>query len=249
MKWIITFVAGLFCGAWGMAYFLGVAPSALLRVPVAAAPGAVALPMTAPAMAPAPAVPPALASPVPAPVIAAAPAAVAPVTVAPVPSLVSAAAPVQQASPADSTTVKPPENLMVPVAGVKASQLVDTFEQSRGSERRHEALDILAPRGTQVFAVADGKVVKLFDSVPGGITLYQFDATEKYAYYYAHLDSYAPSVTEGTWLKRGDLVGIVGSTGNANPAAPHLHFAIFELTPEKKWWQGRPINPYPLLRQ
>ena len=48
-------------------------------------------------------------------------------------------------------------------------------------------------------------------------------------------------------LKRGDLVGYVGNTGNADPATPHLHFAVFELTPEKQWWKGTPINPYPLL--
>lgn len=137
--------------------------------------------------------------------------------------------------------------LLIPVADIHASQLHDTFNEARGSARRHEAIDILAPRGTQVFAVADGKVAKLFDSKPGGLTIYQFDASEKFAYYYAHLDRYAPEVKEGIFLHRGDVIGYVGTTGNADPATPHLHFAIFELGPEKQWWKGTAINPYPLL--
>jgi murein DD-endopeptidase MepM/ murein hydrolase activator NlpD len=137
--------------------------------------------------------------------------------------------------------------LLIPVAGISASQLNDTFNQARGAERRHEALDIPAPKGTQVLAVADGKIVKLFDSKPGGLTVYQFDTSEKFAYYYAHLDRYAAGIKEGTTLKRGDLIGYVGTTGNADPATPHLHFAIFALSPDKQWWKGSPINPYPLL--
>jgi murein DD-endopeptidase MepM/ murein hydrolase activator NlpD len=114
-------------------------------------------------------------------------------------------------------------------------------------ERHHEALDIMAPKGTPVRAVADGKVVKLFTSKPGGTTLYQFDPTENTPYYYAHLDRYADGIKEGMQLKRGDLLGYVGATGNSDPNAPHLHFAVFELTPEKQWWKGTPVNPYPLL--
>ena len=107
----------------------------------------------------------------------------------------------------------------------------------------------MAPTGTPVIAVSDGKVVKLFKSVPGGLTVYQFDPTEKFAYYYAHLDRYASGVVEGRELKRGDPVGYVGHSGNASPAAPHLHFAIFVLGPEKRWWEGTAINPYPLLTE
>lgn len=139
------------------------------------------------------------------------------------------------------------DQLLIPVEGIPASALKDTFNDARGAERRHEAIDILAPKGTQVFAVADGKIAKLFNSKPGGLTVYQFDTTEKFAYYYAHLDQYAANVKEGMTLKRGDLVGYVGSSGNADPTAPHLHFAIFELGPEKQWWKGSPINPYPLM--
>lgn len=138
-------------------------------------------------------------------------------------------------------------SLLIPVAGVKSAQIQDTYSQPRGSERMHEALDILAPVGTPVYAVADGKIAKLFNSKPGGLTIYQFDPSEKYSYYYAHLDHYASSLKEGQQVKRGDLIGYVGATGNADPAAPHLHFAMFELGPEKNWWQGKPVNPYPLL--
>jgi murein DD-endopeptidase MepM/ murein hydrolase activator NlpD len=137
--------------------------------------------------------------------------------------------------------------LLVPVRGVNASQLSDTFTQSRGEGRRHDAIDILAPRGTPVLAVADGRIEKLFLSKPGGRTIYQFDPTGRVAYYYAHLDAYAPLLSEGSLVKRGQVIGYVGSTGNASPEAPHLHFAIFELGPEKRWWQGTAVNPYPLL--
>ena len=138
--------------------------------------------------------------------------------------------------------------LLVPVSGVAASQLSDTFNEKRGI-RPHEAIDIPAPRGTPVVAVDNGKIVKLFRSIPGGLTIYQFDPSERFAYYYAHLDSYAPGVAEGKQVERGEVIGYVGSTGNANPATPHLHFAIFELGAEKRWWQGTAINPYPILRE
>ena len=141
----------------------------------------------------------------------------------------------------------PSQGLLVPVAGIQPAQLSDTYTQSRGGGRVHEAIDIMAPRGTPVYAVEDGRIAKLFLSQPGGITLYQFDPSERLAYYYAHLDGYAPGIAEGRTVKRGELLGYVGSTGNANPDGPHLHFAVFALGPDKKWWQGSPINPYPLL--
>ncbi|MBA4094858.1 MAG: hypothetical protein C0489_12340, partial [Candidatus Accumulibacter sp.] len=125
-----------------------------------------------------------------------------------------------------------PAKLLVPVEGVPYAKLTDTFDQPRGQERHHEALDIMAPKGTPVRAAADGKIVKLFDSKPGGLTLYQFDPNEQHAYYYAHLDRYADGVKEGMQVKRGDLLGYVGVTGNADPNAPHLHFAVVALTPE-----------------
>ena len=140
-----------------------------------------------------------------------------------------------------------PAGLIVPVQGIGAAQLVDTYTQSRSDGRTHEAIDIMAPTGTPVLAVADGKVEKLFDSVQGGLTLYQFDPGGRYAYYYAHLDRYAPGVVEGKPLRQGEVIGYVGSTGNADPAAPHLHFAVFVLGPERAWHKGTAINPYPLL--
>ena len=137
--------------------------------------------------------------------------------------------------------------LAFPVKGYNLTNLRDNFDESRG-KRKHEALDIMAPRGTPVVAVDDGRVAKLFRSAAGGITVYQFDPEEKYVYYYAHLDGYAKGLAEGMALKRGDVVGFVGSTGNAPAHAPHLHFTIFELGPDKKWWKGAAINPYPLLK-
>jgi murein DD-endopeptidase MepM/ murein hydrolase activator NlpD len=137
--------------------------------------------------------------------------------------------------------------LIVPVAGVPPASLMDGYEQRR-SEGRHEAIDIAAPTGTRVLAVDDGTVAKLFTSVPGGLTLYQFDPSGQLAYYYAHLDRYAEGLKEGMPLKRGDLVGYVGTTGNSPKDAPHLHFAVFRLGPEKQWWKGEAVNPYPALR-
>ena len=136
-------------------------------------------------------------------------------------------------------------HLEIPVLGFDLKNLTDTFEEARGSGK-HEALDITAPRGATVIAADDGVVKKLFNSRQGGLTLYQFDSSEQYCFYYAHLDSYAKGVQEGVVVRRGDKLGYVGSTGNAG--TPHLHFAIFKLGPEKKWWKGTPINPYPILK-
>jgi peptidoglycan LD-endopeptidase LytH len=138
-------------------------------------------------------------------------------------------------------------NLTIPVAGVRADALVASFAAARG-ERAHEALDIMAEAGTPVVAVEDGTVAKLFTSKAGGLTIYQFDRAGTVAYYYAHLQGYAPGLEEGDTLRRGQVVGYVGSTGNANPAAPHLHFAIFLLGPEKRWSEGTAIDPYPVFR-
>ncbi|WP_425477811.1 M23 family metallopeptidase [Luteimonas arsenica] len=141
----------------------------------------------------------------------------------------------------------PPSGLLVPVQGIAPSQLSSTFDDDRGEGRVHEALDIMAPAGTPVLAVADGHVEKLFDSDRGGLTIYQFEPGGEYAYYYAHLERYAPGLEEQQQVRRGEVIGYVGSTGNADPAAPHLHFAIFLLGPEKRWWEGTAIDPYPLL--
>ena len=136
--------------------------------------------------------------------------------------------------------------LIVPVAGVTRQNLRDTYNEARGGHA-HEALDIPARRGTPIVAAGDGRIVKLFYSRAGGLTVYQFDPSERFAYYYAHLDRYEQGLTEGMMLKRGDAIGAVGTTGNAREDSPHLHFAIFRLGPEKRWWKGAPINPFPLL--
>jgi peptidoglycan LD-endopeptidase LytH len=171
-------------------------------------------------------------------------------SVAPAPAAPTIAPPPSPAStPASTTTTPLPAGatLAMPLSSIKPEQLVDTFNDLRGGDRRHEALDIPAPAGTPVLAVADGHIEKLFTSVPGGLTIYQFEPGGRYAYYYAHLQGYAPRLAEKQQVRRGQLIGYVGSTGNASPEAPHLHFAVFELGPEKRWWQGTAIDPYPLL--
>jgi peptidoglycan LD-endopeptidase LytH len=138
--------------------------------------------------------------------------------------------------------------LTLPVKGIEPGDLQDTFEDKRGEGRRHEAIDILASRNTPVLAVEDGTIARLFTSNAGGLTVYQFDPSSNYAYYYAHLERYAPGLTDGDRIKRGQVLGYVGTSGNAPKDTPHLHFAIFRLTDKKQWWQGTPIDPFAVLR-
>ena len=152
-----------------------------------------------------------------------------------------------KAAAADDMQLLATRKLQLPVQGYDAKKLRDNFDETRGGVRKHEALDIMAPRGTPVIAADDGTIAKLFRSVAGGITVYQFDSAGKFAYYYAHLDRYREGLKEGDAVKRGDVLGYVGSTGNAPESAPHLHFTIFQLGPEKKWWRGKAVNPYPYL--
>jgi murein DD-endopeptidase MepM/ murein hydrolase activator NlpD len=135
-------------------------------------------------------------------------------------------------------------DLLVPVQGVTRDKLIDSFRDTREQIRQHEALDIPAPRGTPVLAVEDGTIEKLFTSERGGLTIYEFDPTRTYAYYYAHLDAYAQGLHEHDTVRRGDVIGFVGTTGNAPANAPHLHFAFFILTAERSWWKGTALNPY-----
>jgi murein DD-endopeptidase MepM/ murein hydrolase activator NlpD len=158
-----------------------------------------------------------------------------------------------QAMPASRPTPapaagKPSAALSIPVAGIAASQLTDTFNQTRGGTRRHEALDIMAPAGTRVIAAAPGTVEKLFLSDAGGNTIYVRSPDRRMIYYYAHLQAYARGLKEGMAVEQGQELGTVGSTGNANPAAPHLHFAMMRTAPDSRWWEpATPINPFPLL--
>lgn len=226
MRGVLLFLAGLLVGA-NVVYFLMTrgdlrAPAAVNTTPAAQTP----------------------ASNEPVPGAVTGPSGVA--TQAPAPASAPASLP---ATPAPTAApVQPAGGLLIPVQGVAAAQLSDTFNDQRGGgARSHEALDIMAARGTQVLAAIDGPVAKLFTSDQGGLTIYQFDPASTHAYYYAHLDAYAPGLAEGQQLRRGQVIGTVGSTGNASPEAPHLHFAIFALGPEKRWWEGTPVNPYPLL--
>jgi murein DD-endopeptidase MepM/ murein hydrolase activator NlpD len=137
--------------------------------------------------------------------------------------------------------------LLLPVDGVKPEQLTRQFSDAR-SGHKHEAIDILAPRNTPVRAVEDGTIARLFSSKAGGITVYQFDPSGTFCYYYAHLERYAEDLREGQRVSRGQVLGYVGTSGNAPKETPHLHFAIFRLTDDKRWWEGTPIDPYDVLR-
>ena len=227
MKWLITFIIGALVGAAILFVALQDVPETPAPAVTAAAPAAPGIPASQidGQLPPAPVVTPKLED--------------ADLPLRPTPEGTAAAG---AATPATM-----PGKLMVPVQGIKSAQLTDTFYQPRGEQRQHEALDIMAPTGTPVMAVADGKVVKLFQSKPGGLTVYQFDPSEQFAYYYAHLDRYADGIAEGMEVKRGTVIGYVGVTGNSDPNAPHLHFAVVALTAEKQWWKGTPINPFPLM--
>ena len=139
------------------------------------------------------------------------------------------------------------DGLMLPVEGIAPTQLVDTFGASRSGGRAHGAIDIMAPRGSQVLAAADGIVERLHRSNLGGITAYVRSTDGNWVYYYAHLESYAPGLEAGRSIRRGEPIGRVGSTGNAHPQWPHLHFAMYRMEAGARWYQGRPVNPYPLL--
>jgi len=175
--------------------------------------------------------------------------------VAPTPAgpaaMASSAAPATPPAPSPALTVSPPADgsaLLLPVQGITAAQLQDTFTDARSEGRVHDAIDILARAGTPVLAVADGTIEKLFNSERGGLTVYQFEPGGRYCYYYAHLERYADGLAEKQTVTRGQVIGYVGSTGNASPEAPHLHFEIHTLGPEKQWWKGASLNPYPVLR-
>jgi murein DD-endopeptidase MepM/ murein hydrolase activator NlpD len=138
--------------------------------------------------------------------------------------------------------------MLVPVQGVDPRKLADTFSEMRDG-RKHEALDIPAARGTPVVAAVEGNVVKLFHSQQGGLTVYQFDNSRNYCYYYAHLDRYAPGLKEGTLLRQGEVFAYVGTSGNAPANAPHLHFALFRLGEKKEWWKGTALDPLPMFQR
>ncbi len=152
-------------------------------------------------------------------------------------------------APDYTTLAAPKEALLIPVAGVKKKDLQDTYTQSRSGGRVHNAIDIMAPAGTPVVAVADGPIAKLFDSKMGGITVYQWSADKKFVYYYAHLQRRADGLTDKSYVKRGQLIGYVGDTGNAGAGNNHLHFTITIPKDSTRHWDGEDVNPYPILMQ
>ena len=149
--------------------------------------------------------------------------------------------------PSDITALQA-QGMVIPVAGVQAKNLIDSFDDMRGGTRRHNALDIMAQRNTPVLAATSGKILKLHNSAAGGLSIYESDATSRFVLMYGHLDSYRPGLKEGASVSRGEIIGFVGSTGNANPAAPHLHFQIMRNDNMKDWWKGTPLNPFPVFR-
>jgi murein DD-endopeptidase MepM/ murein hydrolase activator NlpD len=138
------------------------------------------------------------------------------------------------------------DEMIPPINGLSLANVRDMFHETHNGHE-HEAIDIMVPRGTPVHAVVSGVIRKLFLSKPGGNTIYEFDEMRAHCYYYAHLDSYATGLREGMHVERGDVIGFVGSSGNAVPNAPHLHFAISELGQDKRWWKGKAVDPYPPL--
>ena len=137
--------------------------------------------------------------------------------------------------------------MAIPVAGKTLGQLQDTFDEGRSSGRIHRALDILAPRGTPVVAADSGRVLRISVNALGGNTIYATDPRGRIVYYYAHLDAYQPGLVQGAQIARGDTLGFVGTTGNAPKDTPHLHFQVMRMPSDGKYWDGEPINPYPLF--
>jgi len=138
-------------------------------------------------------------------------------------------------------------SLIVPVKGVDASRVRDSYTAGRGGGRTHDAVDIMAPRGTPVIAADGGTILRLRQNEAGGITIYQLDPDERFIYYYAHLDRYEDGLVEGMKVVQGDILGFVGTTGNAPKDTPHLHFQVMVYRGHGQYWGGEPINPHPFL--
>ena len=165
---------------------------------------------------------------------------------APPPSAVISAPPSSVASDVSLTSAS---HLRIPIDGEDVESLKGGFAERRDAGGRpHEAVDMLAPRNTPVHAVTNGTIAKLFTSKAGGLTIYQFDPDGRLCYYYAHLERYADGLKDGQAVSQGDVIGYVGTTGNAPANTPHLHFAIFELNADKHWWQGRAVDPYQVFK-
>ena len=172
---------------------------------------------------------------------------------APVPRVVQSGA--SMAEPAGRNSVSSGEavdyllarGILIPVAGAAMSQLHDAFDEARDGGRTHRALDIMAPRGTPVISADSGRILRISVSSLGGNTIYATDPLGRVVYYYAHLDAYQPGLSQGAPVARGDTLGFVGTTGNAPKDTPHLHFQVMRMPADGKYWDGDPINPYPLI--
>jgi len=152
------------------------------------------------------------------------------------------------AEPADATLVAEVGSLFFPVSGMESTRLDDSFDDARdGGARKHHAIDIMAPRGTPVLSVQDGRILRLSNSDKGGTTIYATDLDARFVFYYAHLEKYHENIYTGRPLMRGDTIGFVGTSGNAPKSVPHLHFQVMRMPADRKYWNGEPINPYPLL--
>ncbi len=142
----------------------------------------------------------------------------------------------------------PAGSLSIPVEGVARAALADGWRVSPSSRHGHHAIDIPAPAGTPVLAVADGRIEKLSEGERGGAAIYERSRDGGTIYFYAHLDHYAPALAEGQAVSAGQVIAAVGTTGDAEAGAPHLHFEVHRMAPGEAWWQGREVNPYPLLK-
>jgi peptidoglycan LD-endopeptidase LytH len=168
----------------------------------------------------------------------------------PAPRVVLAGAPTlgrSSVSGAEAVSYILARGMAVPVAGIAVEQLQDTFDEGRDGGRVHRALDILAPRGTPVLAADSGRILRISTNALGGNTIYATDPMGRVVYYYAHLDAYQSGLAQGAPVARGDTLGFVGTTGNAPKDTPHLHFQVMRMPPDGKYWDGEPINPYPLF--
>ncbi len=162
--------------------------------------------------------------------------------------LVTDPTPIYVPTPIPLIVNDPRPGLMIPVFGITADQLIDSYDQERSEgERLHAAIDIAAPLGTPVLAAADGTIAKFFDSEAGGITIYQLNTAGNLVFYYAHLQRRADGLAEGRFVKKGTTIGYVGDTGNAGPGNYHLHFSIARISDPARYFEGTNINPYPYL--
>lgn len=166
-----------------------------------------------------------------------------------VPALIQPVQPVVQQVTQTTQVTQIEQSLIIPVAGVRPDQLLDTFSDSRSEGRTHDAIDIMAPSDTPVLAAADGTIQKLWLSERGGTSIYQVNSDQKLIFYYAHLSRYADGLTEGKQVRQGEVIAYVGDTGNAGPGNYHLHFSIASISDPTRYWEGTNINPYPLLHK